>query len=315
MQSDALARERRPLVGQRSARRRRAARRTPRSEVVPSRPGPRRSASSGRLRGTRLSLRSAQRCRPEVGVPVRTAPSRTGNRLGSAPPRPSGAAVPTIGREKSAASPTGGGVPVRTAPSRTGWGLRRRGPPGRCADRRSAFPEPSPRFNADRRYAVRSSEIRGAQRCWCGFRAPARCRSETGAPCPRDSARGGVLTSAKTMAANFVRCQRDRGESVKGGLPPPFHESTMTNRNSPPRAEGAQGSFDSRRRSGWASGPPTPAICSGVPCRSRRTSEGRRGGPGMGAYRSQSAGDRSTLPRPGPGSGLSLRAPPAGSPV
>ena len=92
-------------------------------------------------------------------------------------------------------------------------------PTGRTGQR-SAFPEPSPRFNADRRYAVRSSEIRGAQRCWCGFRAPARCRSETGAPCPRDSARGGVLTSAKTMAANFVRCQRDRGESVKGGLPP-----------------------------------------------------------------------------------------------
>ena len=46
-----------------------------------SRPGSRRSASSGRLRGTRLSLRFAQRCRPppgdwpEVGVPLRPAPS------------------------------------------------------------------------------------------------------------------------------------------------------------------------------------------------------------------------------------------------
>ena len=90
--------------------------------------------------------------------------------------------------------------------------------------------------------------------------------------------RGGVLPSAqKTMAANFVRCLRDRGESVKGGLPPPFHipergesraqtpererlgsglpeaqalltrQSTMTNRNSPPRTAGAQGSFDCRR--------------------------------------------------------------------
>ena len=36
--------------------------------------GPRRS-SSGRLRGTRLSLRFAQRCRPEVGVPLPAAPS------------------------------------------------------------------------------------------------------------------------------------------------------------------------------------------------------------------------------------------------
>ena len=51
---------------------------------------------------------------------------------------------------------------------------------------------------------------------------------------------------AKTMAANSVRCPRDRGESVKGGNPP-CHKSTMTNRNSPPRAAGAQGSFDCRR--------------------------------------------------------------------
>ena len=58
---------------------------------------------------------------------------------------------------------------------------------------------------------------------------------------------GGVLPSAqKPMAANSVRCRRDRGESVKGGHPP-FHKSTMTNRNSPPRAAGAQGSFDCRR--------------------------------------------------------------------
>ena len=49
------------------------------------------------------------------------------------------------------------------------------------------------------------------------------------------------------MAANSVRCPRDRGESVKGGPPPPCHKSTMTNRNSPPRAAGAQGSFDCRR--------------------------------------------------------------------
>ncbi len=36
--------------------------------------------------------------------------------------------------------------------------------------------------------------------------------------------RGGVPPSAqKTTAANFVRCLRDRGESVQGGLPPPLH--------------------------------------------------------------------------------------------
>ena len=47
------------------------------------------------------------------------------------------------------------------------------------------------------------------------------CRPEVGVPSgPRDLARGGVLTSARTMAANFVGCLRDRGESVKGGTPP-----------------------------------------------------------------------------------------------
>ena len=35
------------------------------------------------------------------------------------------------------------------------------------------------------------------------------------------------------------------GESVKGGYP--RSQSMMTNRNLPPRAYGAQGSFDSRR--------------------------------------------------------------------
>ena len=88
-----------------------------------------------------------------------------------------------------------------------------------------------------------------AQRRRRRFRAPARCRSEgrRSKPSPRFT-RGGVLPSAKkTMAANSVRCPRDRGESVKGGLPPPFHKKVMTNRNSPKRAEGAQGSFDCRR--------------------------------------------------------------------
>ena len=55
---------------------------------------------------------------------------------------------------------------------------------------------------------------------------------------------------AKTMAANFVRCPRDRGESVEGGLPPPFRKKETTNRNSPPRAGRAPGSFDARARSG-----------------------------------------------------------------
>ena len=64
------------------------------------------------------------------------------------------------------------------------------------------------------------------------------------------------------------------GESVKGGTP--LSQSVMTNRNLPPRADGAQGSFDSRARSGWESGPPTPTPpAPGSPCGSRRTSEAR----------------------------------------
>ena len=50
----------------------------------------------------------------------------------------------------------------------------------------------------------------------------------------------------RIMAPSGDRSTLNRGESVKGGNLP-FHKSTMTNRHSPPRAEGAQGSFDCRR--------------------------------------------------------------------
>ena len=74
-----------------------------------------------------------------------------------------------------------------------------------------------------------------------------RCRPEVGVVLPTRHLVWAAVSHArkKLTAANFVRCRRDRGESVKGGLPPPFHKSTTTNRNSPKRAEGAQGSFDS----------------------------------------------------------------------
>ncbi len=85
------------------------------------------------------------------------------------------------------------------------------------ADRRSAFPEPSPRFCADRRYAVRSSEIGGAQRCWCGFRAPARCRSETGAPCARDSAWWRTAEREKNKWQRTPFAARDFGGKCERG--------------------------------------------------------------------------------------------------
>ena len=48
------------------------------------------------------------------------------------------------------------------------------------------------------------------------------------------------------MAANRRFAADDFGGKCERGLPP-FTKTVTTNRNSPPRAEGAQGSFDSRR--------------------------------------------------------------------
>ena len=179
------------------------------------------AASSGGA-AMRRPLACGQLCRPEVGVPWRPVPSAR-----MAVSLPCGV---MRGEQRCAA----------------------RWPAASCADRRSAFP---------------------GGRCppheWRCLHPAASCRGSSDAPpaglrpavpgpigrtaqrsafqaVPALFWRGGVLPSAqKTMAANSVRCLRDRGESVKGG--PPFHKSTMTNRNSPPRAAGAQGSFDCRR--------------------------------------------------------------------
>ena len=106
-------------------------------------------------------------------------------------------------------------------------------------------------------------------RCACG----PRCRRLPGKLV-------GVPVPARHLPLAAVRRPRDRGECLKGGTPP-CHKMTTTNRNSPPCAYSAQGSFDSRARSGWESGPPTSAPpAPGSPCGSRRTSEGRREAPG-----------------------------------
>ena len=131
-----------------------------------------------------------QRHGSRLGVSPRgTATRRQGNAdLWSAQPRGSAAGETNLKRRHG---PYSNGYFNRRGGAGAGHPASRqyvvRPPPAGGADRRSAFPEPSPRFNADRRCAVRSNEIGGAQRCWCGFRAPARCRSETGAPCLRDS--------------------------------------------------------------------------------------------------------------------------------
>ena len=85
-----------------------------------------------------------------------------------------------------------------------------------------------------------------AQRRRRRFRAPARCRSgdRRSKPSPRFT-RGGVLPSAKkTDGSELCSLPAFSGECVKGGILP-FHKKVTTNRNSPKRAEGAQGSFDS----------------------------------------------------------------------
>ena len=122
--------------------------------------------------------------------------------------------------------------------------------------------KPSPRF-----FAVGDARSRCASRSGAGVNAPTGLSaSPRGAAFSQQLAKGrrsrayapssvdGAWPSAqKLMAANSVRCPQVRGESVKGGLSPPFHKKVTTNRNSPPRAAGAQGSFDCRRAAPGAS--------------------------------------------------------------
>ena len=146
-------------------------------------------------------------------------------------------------------------------------GPRCRPPPGELAGGRRS--KPSPRF-----FAVGVTPSRPAARGGAGV--------NSGVPSPERSAplrssvsglslsssaphQGGAwLGEQKLMAANYVRCPRDRGESVKGGHPP-FHKKTTPNRNSPKRAEGVQGSCDSRAKR-LGAGSPDPS-CSGVSVR------------------------------------------------
>ena len=87
---------------------------------------------------------------------------------------------------------------------------------------------------AGRRSAVstaswRSMPVRGPYReNWPAFPSGAKHRG------------GAWLDEQKLMAANFVRCPRDRGESVKGGLPPFTEEDQRmgTRRRAPSARKG-----------------------------------------------------------------------------
>ena len=122
-----------------------------------------------------------------------------------------------------------------------GWGLRRRGPAGRCAGpHRENWPEvgvplrPAPsgpvgftRGAAFSQQGWCGTHVGGAPRHRRGFRAPARCRSETGAPCRRDSARLAMrgfaavrLAGGGVVGAGFA-LPRDRGQRCRGGFRAP----------------------------------------------------------------------------------------------
>ena len=127
-------------------------------------------------------------CRPEVGVPSRP---RASSR--SAVRRVSRAAVPPL--------PSGG--PRRDGGHPDGWGLRRRGPGGRCADRRSAFQAVPALLLSRRCGAFRGRGAAPALRGYVPRREPFQrlgsspprpcgplCRPEVGVPSrPRASAR------------------------------------------------------------------------------------------------------------------------------
>ena len=133
---------------------------------------------------------------------------------------------------------------------------------------------------------VRSTLIAGRRpalhgRRWrCRFRACARCRSETGAPCvvgagfalTRDAGRRPALLASlrfnamgyfrareRQMAANLWFAAGDFGGMCERG-DSPLSQLVTTNRNSPKCASGARGSFDcgAKRRAVRKGGsPPT----------------------------------------------------------
>ena len=59
------------------------------------------------------------------------------------------------------------------------------------------------------------------QRCWCGFRAPARCRSETGAPCDLRGWRcvGAALSCRRCGFRAPARCRSDRRDANRNSAP------------------------------------------------------------------------------------------------
>ena len=122
----------------------------------------------------------------------------------------------------------------------------------------------------------------------CGFRR-SRAMPVGDRRCPvRPRHRGGVLLSAqKTMAANSVRCRRDRGESVKGGHPPFTNQQRPigTRRRAPKARKGVSIAGAKRRAVPTATrcpaGPPVCAACARWRGGSPRSGRQRQRVPGV----------------------------------
>ena len=86
--------------------------------------------------------------------------------------------------------------------------------------------------------------------------------------CAPPSVDGAWPSARKMMAANSVRCPRDRGESVKGGLPPPFHKkgNDQSELAAARRRRAREFRFPSQERLGVGSPDPSPP-CSGLSVR------------------------------------------------
>ncbi len=154
-------------------------------------------------------------CRPEVGVPSRPRDSSLSAIRGLAPLR---GAVPTGGR--------------RSKPSPRFFAVG------------NTWFRPAMRGGADRRSAFQAvSAILRYQRYAVSPRYAGRCRPEVGVPLPASRECEQPLT-----ARGAARRGADRRSAFPGGRPVRASDGALHEKeNNPPRAAGAQGSFDGRR--------------------------------------------------------------------
>ena len=206
----AQARERRPLVG--TVVRRRAAGKDPKfGGWFTSRPGPRRSASSGRPCGARLSLGSAQRCRPEVYT-LRTSFSGPSGVRGT-----EGPAFPAL----CAALPAGVRAETGTTP-RAGEARLPLGSAQRCRPEvRRSLPcaPPCPRGDAPRREPLHGLAMHAFR--WAPPSSADRRRRSLpcAPPCPR--AYGPRREPLHGLAMHAFRWAPPSGADRRSGVPCP----------------------------------------------------------------------------------------------